>query len=168
MNKAYQAKRIFWHNLKNFDKAKAHPFGDEKILVAGMEFVLCDSNGKPKNIFLAVNSCLCSQMCYEADTKAGIGVISGQHNKIFRNIITDILNESVNLIYNMHCCKHLPAYPKLNFVNFYVLGRKEKFCKTLTYAEIHYPEHPYYPVFIYFRQLISEMRKTVMLADKYN
>lgn len=162
MTKAYQSKRLFWHNLKNFDQPNILSFGLDEIIVAGAEFVFCDSNGRSKNIFTAVNSCGESQMYYEGNNDCGLGNIHGNQTKIFDNIIKAILHEISELTYNMNQCKHLPACPKFNFVNFYSLGRKGKFYKTLTYPEIHSPKHLYYPLYIYFRQLINEMRKSAI------
>lgn len=162
MEKAYQLKRLFWHNPKNFDKPNVRTYGIDKVIAAGVEFVFCNSKGQPKNIFIAVNSLGDSQMYYEQDNKTGLGNIHGNNAKIFDNIISTILNETAELTYNMDCCKHLPRCPKLNFVNFYALGREEKFYKTLTYPEIHSTKHPYYPLYIYFRQLLTEMRKVAI------
>ena len=159
MKKAYQLKRLFWHNPKNFDKPNIRCYGTDGIIVSGVEFILCDSKGQPKNIFIAVNSLGDNQMYYEENTKTGLGNIHGDKTKIFDNITCSILNETSELTDNMDQCKHLPRCPKLNFVNFYALSRKEKFYKTLTYREIHLREHPYYPLYIYFRQLLDEMRK---------
>ena len=162
MTKAFQSKRLFWHNLKNFDKPNIVSFGLDEIIVAGAEFVFCDSKGYPKNIFIAANSLCESQMFYEENNAAGFGNIHGNQTKIFDNIINAILHEVSELTYNMDQCKHLPACPKLNFVNFYALGHNGKFCKTLTYSEIHFPKHLYYPLYTYFKQLINEMRKAAI------
>lgn len=162
MKKAYKSKRLFWHNLKNFDKPNIPSFGLDEIIVSGVEFVFCDSKGNPKNIFIAVNSLGDSQMYYEENNNAGFGNIHGNKTKIFCNIVNAVLHETSDLTYNMNQCKHLPACPKLNFVNFYALGRKGKFCKTLTYREIHFPKHLYYPLYTYFKQLIEVMRKAAL------
>ena len=159
MKKAYQLKRLFWHNPKNFNKQNILSHGLDEIIVSGVEFVLCDSKGHPKNIFIAVNSLGDSQMFYEENNKSGLGNIHGNKTKIFDNMTKTILNETAELTHNMNRCKYLPRCPKLNFVNFYALGRNIKFCKTLTYHEIHLKEHPYYSLYIYFRQLLNEMRK---------
>ena len=161
MKNAYQSKRLFWHNLKNFDKPNIPVYGTDEIIVAGFELVLCDSNCHPKNIFVPVNSDNESQMCYETEND-NISSICGKRTKIFGNIVHSILNEISELTYNMDKCKRLPAYPKLGFVNFYALGRKGKFGKIFTYPEIHFSEHPYYPVYIYFTQLINEIRKVAI------
>ena len=163
MKNAYRKKRSFWHNLKNFDKPNIPFYGADEIIVAGFEFVLCDSKCNPKNIFVAVNSFNESQMCYELDNK-NIGSMCGNQTKIFNNIVRSILNEISELTYNMDKCNRLITAPKLDFVNFYALGHKGKFCKTLTYPEIHFHKHPYYPLYIYFMQLINEMRKIAIKA----
>ena len=162
MKNVYKTKRLFWYNPKNFDKPNAKLYGLDKVLVAGVEFILCDSKGCLKNIFIAVNSLGDSQMYYEDDNKIGCGNIHGDKTKLFKNIISTILNEISEITYNMNPCKHLPACPKLNFVNFYALGRNTKFYKTLTYNEIHCPEHPYYPLYVYFKQILSEMRRATL------
>ena len=161
MKNAYRTKRLFWHNLKNFDFPDIPFYGADEIIVAGFEFVLCDSNCHPKNIFVAVNSLGDSQMYYETSTNK-VGNIHGDKTKIFTNLARTILNEISELTYNMDQCKNLPACPKLDFVNFYALGHKGKFCKSLTYCEIRFSKHPYYPLYIYFMQLINEMRKVAL------
>ena len=87
---------------------------------------------------------------------------SSQKDIVTRTYRNQMLNEISELTYNMDKCKRLPAYPKLGFVNFYALGRKGKFGKIFTYPEIHFSEHPYYPVYIYFTQLINEIRKVAI------
>lgn len=166
MKNAYRNKRFFWHNLKNFDKQNIPVYGLDQIIVAGFEFAFCDSACHSRNIFIAISSCGNSQMYYEENNKTGIGNIHGNQTKIFANLINIILNETSNLTYNMSRCKHLPPCPKFNFVNFYALGRSGKFCKTLTYSEIRLIKHPYYPLYIYFMQLLNEMRK--LAAEKNN
>lgn len=165
MKNAYRKKRSFWYNLKNFDKSNIPAYGPDKIILAGFEFVLCDSKCNPKNIFVAVNSFNESQMCYELDNK-NIGIMCGDQTKIFSNIVCSILNGISELTYNMNKCNRLPTAPKLDFVNFYASGYNGKFCKTLTYSEIHFPRHPYYPLYIYFMQLFNEMRK--LAVEKNN
>ena len=162
MKNAYRNKRLFWHNLKNFDKPNILVYGLDKIVIAGFEFTFCDSSGHPRNIFIATSSNGDSQMYYEESNKTGMGNIHGNETKIFSNIIDTILNEISSLTYNMNRCKHLPPCPKYNFVNFYALGQNGKFYKTLTYPEIHLIKHPYYPLYIYFMQLLNEMRKLVI------
>ena len=161
MKSAYRTKRLFWHNLKNFDAPDVPFYGIDEIIAAGFEFILCDSNCHLRNIFVAVNSLNDSCMFYEVDNNK-IGTLYGDATKIFVNVTRSILNAISELTYNMDQCKHLPACPKFDFVNFYALGRKGKFYKTLTYNEIHFTKHPYYPLYIYFMQLINEMRKVAI------
>ena len=159
MNEAYRKQRLFWHHIDSFDKPEIKAYGADKILLAGIEFMLCDSKGEPKNIFIAANTCGESRMYYENNSPLGIGCLCGDESQIFTNIISSILNEASDLTYNMDCYKRLPAPPTLSLVTFFAIGRKENFYKTLTYNEIHSLEHPYYPLYIYLRQLLNEMRK---------
>ena len=161
MKKAYQLKRLYWHNPKNFNKPNIRSYGIDEIIVAGVEFVFCDSKGHLRNIFLTVTSLNDNQMFYEVAYKQ-LGNMHGNKTKIFINLTSSILNEVAELTQNMIQCKHLPRCPKFNFVNFYALGRNRKFYKVLSYSEIHLREHPYYPLYIYFRQLLNEMRKVTM------
>ncbi len=163
MKEPYRIKRLFWHNLKNFDKPGIHSFGVDEIIAAGVEFHMCDSCGHPKNLFIAANSDGDSSFYYEKDSAPGMGAIIGEHSKIFRHIINNLLNEAGDLTYNMECHKKLYQPPKLNFVTFFALGHKGRFYKTLTYNEVHSREHPYYPLFTYAKQLLSEMRKIEIL-----
>ena len=158
MKNTYRKQRSFWYNLKNFDKPNIPFYGIDEIIVAGFELVLCDAKCQPKNIFVAVSSFNDSKMFYEIDNNE-IGDMHGGTTKIFANLNHSILDAISELTYNMDECKHLPVCPQLNLVNFYALGRKGKFYKTLTYNEIHFTKHPYYPLYIYFMQLINEMRK---------
>lgn len=162
MNKVYKNKRLFWFNLKNFDKFGVKSFGVDEIIVAGVEFNMCDSCGYPRNLFIAVNSSGDSGFYYEKNPKS-IGYIIGEHSQIFNYIINNFLNEISELTYNMDICKILPKPPELNFINFFALGNKGNFCKKLTYKEVHCKEHPYYLPFTYTRYLLSEMRKTEIL-----
>lgn len=159
MKEAYRKKRLYWHKVNNFDKPHSKTYGADNILLAGVEFAMCDSKGEPKNIFIAATSCGESCMYYENNTPLGIGCLNGVHNQIFDNIISSILNEAADLTYNMNLYKRLPCPPKLNLVTFFALGRKDNFYKTLTYNEIHSSEHPYYPLYVYLRQLLNELRK---------
>lgn len=160
MNRAYKDKRIFWHNLKNFNKPMVKYFGIDEIVVAGAEFNMCDSCGHCRNLFVAVNSSGDSGFYYEKDSKNGIGQIIGKHNQTFNYIINNFLSEISELTYNMDICKTLPKPPELNFINFFALGYKGYFYKMLTYDEVHCKEHPYYLLFTYIQFLLSEMRKT--------
>ena len=123
MKSAYRTKRLFWHNLKNFDAPNVPFYGIDEIIAAGFEFILCDSNCHLRNIFVAVNSLNDSCMFYEVDNNK-IGAMCGDATKIFVNVTRSILNAISELTYNMDQCKHLPACPKFDFVNFYALGRK--------------------------------------------
>ncbi|MBO4707563.1 MAG: hypothetical protein J5594_03265 [Elusimicrobiaceae bacterium] len=163
MNKVYKKKRLFWFNLDNFNKPGIKSFGIDEIIVAGVEFNMCDSCGYPRNLFIAVNSSGDSDFYYEKDSKDGIGQIIGEHSQMFNYIINNFLNEISELTYNMDICKILPKPPELNFINFFALGYKGKFYKKLTYKEVHCKEHPYYLPFTYIRYLLSEMRKTEIL-----
>lgn len=159
MNEAYRKQRLFWHHIDSFDKPGNKTYGEDDIMLAGIEFSLCDSKGTPRNIFIAANTCWESIMYYENNTKLGIGCLRGDGSQIFINIISSILNQAADLTYNMDSYKRLPNPPELSFVTFFAIGRKENFYKTLTYNEIHSREHPYYPLYVYLRQLLNEMRK---------
>lgn len=159
MNNAYRKQRLFWHHINNFDKPGIKTYGVDDILLAGIEFSLCDSKGEPKNIFIAANACGECRMYYENNSALGIGCLRGDGSQIFNNIIGSVLNQAADLTYNMDSYKRLPKPPKLSFVTFFAIGRKENFYKTLTYGEIHSREHPYYPLYVYLRQLLNEMRK---------
>ncbi len=151
MNKAYINKRLFWYNLKNFDKAGIKSFGIDEILIAGAEFNMCDSCGHFRNLFIAANSQGDSGFYYEKDSKAGIGQITCEHSPMFGHIIHNFLNEAADLTYNMDHYKTLPNPPRLNCINFFALGRKGNFYKKLT-------------LFNYLKHLLSEMRKTEILC----
>ena len=163
MKEAYRKKRLYWHKVNNFDKPKSKAYGADNIVLAGVEFALCDSKGEPKNIFLAATSCGESCMYYENNTPQGVGCLNGEHSQIFENIISSILNEAADLTYNMDSYTHLPRPPELSLVMFFALGRQENFYKTLTYNEIHSREHPYYPLYVYLRQLLNELRKIELI-----
>jgi len=163
MNEAYKKQRLFWHHINSFDRPEIKAYGADNILLAGIEFMLCDSKGEPRNIFIAANTCGESRMYYENNSPVGIGCLCGDGSQIFDNIISSILKEAADLTYNMDSYKRLPAPPTLSFVTFFAIGRKENFYKTLTYNEIHSREHPYYPLYIYLRQLLNEMRKIEIL-----
>ena len=168
MNEKYKNKRLFWYNLKNFDKPGIKKYGIDEIIVAGAEFKMCDSCGHLRNLFIAVNSDGDSCFYYEKDSKGSIGQIIGEHSQIFNYIINNFLSEISELTYNMDFCKTLPKPPKLNFINFFALGHKGYFYKMLTYDEVHCKEHPYYVLFIYVNLLLNEMRKTKISSLQKN
>lgn len=159
MNEAYRKQRLLWHHIDNFYKPGITTYGVDDIVLAGIEFALCDSKGAPRNIFIAANACGESCMYYENSSSLGIGRLCGDRSQIFINIIGSILNQAADLTYNMDSYKRLPSPPELSFVTFFAIGCKENFYKTLTYNEIHSSEHPYYPLYVYLRQLLNEMRK---------
>ena len=163
MNEAYRKQRLFWHHINNLDKPGLKMYGVDDIVLAGIEFALCDSKGAPRNIFIAANTCGESCMYYENNSPLGIGRLCGDNSQIFNNIVSSILNQAADLTYNMDSYKRLPRPPELSLVTFFAIGRKENFYKTLTYNEIHSREHPYYPLYVYLRQLLNEMRKIELI-----
>ena len=159
MEEIYRKTRLFWHNLKRIDTPKIKTFGIDKIIIAGLEFNMFDSLGHPINLFVAANSLNESGFYYEKNNSDKMGFLLGKNDSNFNSIISNLLNEAADLTYNMEEYKTLSRPPKLNFVNFFALGRGGRFYKFLTYNEIFCPEHPYHNFFIYAKQLINEIRK---------
>ena len=161
MQESYRRKRLYWNNISNINKPGIKTYAENNIIAAAFEFTLFDSTAKPRNIFVAASSSLESEMYFENDGK-GINILTGTKDLLFKIIINNILTQAGDLAYNMESFKRVPRTPELGFVNFFAIGQKERFYKNLTYGEIHYREHPYYPFYIYIWQLVNEMRKIKM------
>ena len=159
MKASYREKRKYWHNINNFDTKNGKAYGIDEIVLAGVEFPICNSKGEEKNILIAASASGNSSMHYEDNTPDGTGSLYGVKNQLFDNIIRSIINEASDLTYNMKTYKHLKRPPEIGLIRFFAVGRKEKFDKILTYNEVHCQEHPYYAFYVYIRQLIGEIRK---------
>lgn len=159
MKASYREKRKYWHNINNFDTENGKAYGIDEIVLAGVEFPICNSKGEEKNILVVASASGDSSMHYEDNTPDGTGSLYGVKNQLFDNIIRSIMNEASDLTYNMKTYKHLKRPPEISLIRFFAVGRKEKFDKILTYNEVHCQEHPYYAFYIYIRQLIGEIRK---------
>ncbi len=162
MQEAYRRERLYWNNIANINKPGIKTYAEDNIIAAAFEFTLFDSTAKPRNIFVAANSYLESTMFIENDSKKGINILTGEKNLLFKIIINNILTQAGDLAYNMESFKRVPRTPGLGFVNFFAIGQKERFYKNLTYEEIHYTAHPYYPFYTYIWQLVNELQKIKM------
>ena len=87
MNEAYINSRLYWNTTKNFNKPGVKTFAEDSIIAAGFEFVLFDSTGIPRKIFIGANSSWESVMFYENNTRKGINTIYGANEQIFKIII---------------------------------------------------------------------------------
>jgi len=158
MEEVYKEIRRHWYNLKRIDKPNTRTFGAEEIMIAGIEFKMFDRKARPVNIFVAANSLFESGFYYEKHTPEKMGHLLGRDNALFRKIISNFLEESAFQCYNMEEYKIVPRTPRLNFVNFFALGRMGRYYKTVTYNEVFCPTHPLHKIFIWATSLIDKIR----------
>lgn len=159
MNQAYENMRLFWHNVNNFDtKKQINEYGPDKIVVAGIEFSMCDHNGKLKNILLAANALGDCSLYFENNSPLGFGALIGQHNKKLDNTISSLLTEASNITNNMKHCPEIPPPPEMGLITFFALGEGGNFYKTLPSQEVRTEKHPYFPFYAYTQQIISILR----------
>lgn len=161
MNKAYEAMRGFWLDVKNLQHKKEVPqLGDKKICVAGVEMAAKDTKGGIKNLMIAASSLGNASVYFENNGPSGLGGFTGgAASGPVREKSLRLLQAAAQAADKLNPVSALPAQQDPQRVTlFAVSGEGQIYALELNEADARRPDNPFYPFFAYTQQLLGAFR----------
>lgn len=167
MNNAYKNMRGFWLDINNLENKKdIKGEGKDKILVAGLEYCMADSEGKIKNIILAASVLGNASLYFENNSPAGIGGMIAGNNEEVKKAALNFINAGAEMTDKMMPSSILPEPEEVNKITLFTINKEHTFFITLDELAARDTRNDFYKFYAYSQQLISALRHIEQKTQK--
>jgi len=169
MNKAYQAMRAYWLDVKNLQHKQEVPqLGVCKVCIAGVEMAALDGQGAVKHILIAASSLGNASIYFENNSPSGLGGFTGgASSDIIHEKALKVLQKAAISTAHLLPVDELPSQDDPKQITLFTVSTDgQKRMTVLPEEQVRTQSHPLYAFFAYTQQLFSAFRAQQEAAQK--